>query len=602
MCGVVALFLKRPLRAADIALGRAATEALRHRGPDAGGEWISEGDGVFFGHRRLKVIDLSEANNQPLQRDESVITYNGEIYNFRQVRQTLQDKNIHFQTNGDVEVVVRAWQTWQDDMFQRLDGMFAFAFWDGHRGIVATDAFGEKPLFYAETTDGLYFSSEIRPLAQLLDLQPSMDDETLATFLALGFVPPPKTAFQNIRRVGAAKRLIIEHGKIVDERTYWRPPVKEIGGGTMEPLSSANLDDLQAVLSDSVAGRLVSDVPVSIFLSRGIDSALVAAMASQDHGAQPRCLTVAYSEGATVNEAPDAEKIARFLRLEHETIVNNTRPDDASPETTLDILQQPSEGITMLSVRQMSEAAANDFKVALTGSGGDEVTLGYGKNAYFYDRRRMYAMPELIRRLIGLMAKPLSGFDQRIARYLDTVGVRDDEAYIAYKNQPAIHWLRELPGFRQFCQNMFTTSDPLAIQTARIEWDHVMPGLRLVNLDHGAMHASLELRTPYLSRKLVEKVAEFDPRSFIGYGQKSVLRRLLARYLPEHLFNHPKSGFVFPPDIFLNQRGPAIPEIPNLSTEISRQVWDKRFDGGGWTRIAVRMAVASAFFDGASTK
>jgi len=596
MCGVVALFLKRPLQDADIELGRAATEALRHRGPDAGGEWISEGDGVFFGHRRLKIIDLSEANNQPLQRDDSVITYNGEIYNFHQVRQTLKDKDIRFQTNGDVEVVVRAWQNWQDDMFQHLDGMFAFALWDGHRGIVATDAFGEKPLFYAETNDGLYFSSEIRPLAQLLGLQPKMDDETLAAFLALGFIPPPKTAFQKIRRVGAAKRLIIEHGKIVDERTYWRPPVSQIGSGTMEPLSSANLDDLQAVLSDSVAGRLIADVPVSIFLSRGIDSALVAAMASQDHGAQPRCLTVEYSEGATVNEAPDAEQIARFLGLEHQTIVNNARPEDASPNTTLDILHQPSEGITMLSVRQMSEAAAKDFKVALTGSGGDEVTLGYGKNAYFYDRRRMYAMPEPVRRLIGLMARPLSGFDQRIPRYLDTVDVRDDETYIAFKNQPAIHWLRELLGFRQFCQGMFTTSDPLAIQAARIEWDHVMPGLRLVNLDHGAMHASLELRTPFLSRKLVEKVAEFDPRSFIGYGQKSVLRRLLARYLPDHLFNHSKSGFVFPPDVFLTQRGSAIPTIPTLPTTLVQQVWDKRFDGGGWTRIAVRMAVASAFF------
>ncbi len=596
MCGIVALFLKRPLGDDDIELGRAATEALRHRGPDAGGEWIGGESGVYFGHRRLSIIDLSAANSQPMQRDDSVITYNGEVYNFRQLRQSLQDKGIGFQTDGDVEVVFRAWQTWQDEMFRRLDGMFALAFWDGHRGIVATDAFGEKPLFYAETENGLFFSSEIRPLAQLLDLQPSMDETTLAAYLAVGFVPPPKTAFEKIRRVGAAKRLIIKNGKIVDEMTYWRPPIGEIGRGKMEPLSSANLDDLQAELSESVAGRLIADVPVSIFLSRGVDSALVAAMVSRDHDARPRCLTVEYSEGGTVNEAPDAEKIATFLGLEHQTIVNNTRPEAASPEATLNILHQPSEGITMLSVRQMSEEAAKDFKVALTGSGGDEVTLGYGKNAYFFDRRHLYAMPEGLRRMIGFMAKPLSGLEKRIARYVDTIAVRNNETYIAYKNEPAIHWLRELPGFRQFCREMFKSSDPLAIQTAQIEWNHVMPGLRLVNLDHGAMHASLELRTPFLSRKLVEKVAEFDPRSFMGYGQKSVLRRLLARYLPDHFLNHPKSGFVFPPDVFLNQRGSTIPAIPTLPTALVQQVWDKRFDGGGWTRIAVRMAVAATFF------
>lgn len=596
MCGIFASFLKRPLQAADIDLGRAATEALRHRGPDAGGEWLATDTGVYFGHRRLSIIDLSTASNQPMQRDDSVITYNGEIYNFRHLREDLSRIGQRFETSGDVEVVLRGWQAWQDDLFPRLDGMFAFALWDGNRGIVATDAFGEKPLFYAETNDGLYFSSEIPPLARLLNLRPRMDEETLAAYLALGFIPPPRTAFEKIYRVGAAKRLIIERGRIVNETTYWQPPIGEIGTGEMAPLSNADIDDLQALLSESVAGRLIADVPISIFLSRGIDSALVAAMASQDHNARPRCLTVSYPDGNAVNEAPDAERIASFLGLDHQTIINNSRPEDASPATTLDILHQPSEGVTMLSVRQMSEAAAKDFKVALTGSGGDEVTLGYGKNAYFYDRRHMYAVPESLRRTIGCLAKPLSGLEQRIARYVDTVGVRNDETYLAYKNQPAIHWLRQLPGFRRFCRDIFTSKEILAIQTARIEWDQVMPGLRLVNLDHGAMHASLELRTPFLSRILVEKVAEYDPRSFIGYGQKSVLRRMLARYLPENLFNHPKSGFVFPSAIFLAQLGSEIPAIPHLSSGAAGDVWEKRFDGSGWTRIAVRMAIAAAFF------
>jgi asparagine synthase (glutamine-hydrolysing) len=596
MCGIFASFLKRPLLQTDIELGRQATNAIRHRGPDAEGEWTDTKKGVYLGHRRLSIIDLSSASNQPMRVDEHVIIYNGETYNFPSLKNDLEARGLKFKSRGDVEVVLKGWQSWQDGLFDRVDGMFAFAIWNGHQGVVATDAFGEKPLFYAETDDGLYFCSEIPPLASLLGLKPEMSEETLAAYLALGFVPPPKTGYSTIKRVGAAKRITIENGRIVSEKTYWRPPIAKTSNGKSAPLSEDALTQLQEVICDSVGVRLIADVPISIFLSRGVDSALVAAMASRDHKATPQCLSVSYPMGDTVDEASDAKRIAEYLGLEHETIVNITKAENASPASILEILHQPSEGITMLSLRQMSEAAAKDFKVALTGSGGDEVTFGYGKNAYFHERRQMYGVPEVLRRSLGLMARPFMPLDDRITRYVKTVAVRDDETYIAYKNQPAIDWLRQLPGFRGFCQNIFTSLDPLDVQSAHVEWEHVMPGLRLPNLDHGSMNASLELRTPFLSRKLVEKVAEFDPGSFMGYGQKSVLRRILARYLPEQLFNHPKSGFVFPPDIFLHQRGPVLPVIPNLDPKIAQQVWERRFDGKGWTRIAVRMAIADEFF------
>jgi asparagine synthase (glutamine-hydrolysing) len=180
MCGIFGLFLNRPLTEADVALGRAGTVALTHRGPDGEGEWIDGERGVFLGHRRLSIIDLTEASAQPMERGGSVIAYNGEIYNFRDLRSELEGKGVDFRSSGDAEVLLQAWREWGERALDRFDGMFAFSIWDGEKAHFAVDPFGEKPLFWAETTDGVYVSSELKPLVDLLDLKPSISDELAA--------------------------------------------------------------------------------------------------------------------------------------------------------------------------------------------------------------------------------------------------------------------------------------------------------------------------------------------------------------------------------------------------------------------------------------
>ena len=596
MCGIFALFLKRPLDEADIALGRAGRDALAHRGPDGVGEWLDRAAGVYLGHRRLAIIDPTPASDQPLRRDGWVIACNGEVYNYPELRGELERCGHGFLSAGDVEVLLAAWMEWGEQALDRVDAMFAFAVWDGRRAHVAVDPFGEKPLYYAETKDGVYLSSEIGPLAQLLDLTPELKGENLAAFLSFGYVPPPATAYRQVSRVDAATKITIENGAIVATRRYWTVPAFAPKGERAAPLSAGELDRLNEALIDSVRGRLLADVPLCLFLSSGVDSALVAAIASRELGASPRCVTVSFPRGQTADESADAAAIAAHLDLDHRVIESDDAAAAIGPDAVLDLFGQPCESLTSLSVHQMCRAAARSHKVGLTGSGGDEIFMGYGKHAHFFRFRRLYGMPEPVRLLLGNLARPLAGRSARLQRLGYDFGVRDCERYVAQKTFPTIGWLRKLDDFQAWCSKSFGDEKaPLEYLVAGYEITMSLPGLRLVAMDVGSMRAGVELRTPYLSRALVETIAEMDPRAFFAFGQKHVLRQLLARYLPAHLFDRPKRGFVFPQDLYLERYGNGVPEVPGVADHLVEEVWRRRNGAEGWRRSAVRLVSLGRF-------
>ena len=597
MCGIFCLFLNRPLTEADINLGRSGSTALAHRGPDGHGEWIDRDAGVFLGHRRLAIVDPSSASDQPMEIDGSVLTFNGEIYNFKQLRGRLKKSGAQCRTRGDVEVLLRAWQVWGEASLDLFDGMFAFAIWDRRQAHLVTDPFGEKPLFYAETPDGLYVSSEIAPLANLLMLEPSIKGEILAAYLSMGFVPPPDTAYPNIKRMGAAGFLRVENGRVVDRRKYWTAPVAQPGSGPVRPLGEKDLDVIQETLAASLEGRLYADVPLCMFLSRGIDSSLVAAMATKDLGANLNCLTVSYSSKNVEDEGPAASKIADYIGAEHEIITVGARANTVDPIDVIDIFGQPCESTTALAIRQMSAAAAKSYKTGLTGTGGDEVFFGYGKNAHFYRRRLFYGLPQSVRMALKMILRPFAGQDPRLARLVYDALAPDAEQYLANKNFPSINWLRQLDGFYRWSRQTFGGKGHIAYAMPKIEFDLVLPGQRVVTFDHSSMAASLELRTPFLSRRLVETVATFDPRSFIAFGQKSVLRRLLSRYLPDHLFDFPKGGFYFPQNGMPDTTA-TTPQIPGVPVGLVNEVFNRRSEGAGWDSLAVRLESLNIFLQG----
>jgi len=595
MCGIFALFLKRPLTDSDISLGRQGTEALAHRGPDAAGEWFDRDAGVYLGHRRLSIIDLTEASDQPTVRDGLALSFNGEIYNYRSLRERLKGLGADFQTTGDTEVLFEAWRHWQTRAVEHVDGMLAFALWDGQHGWLAVDRYGEKPLYYAQTPEGLVISSELVTLVRAVGARPAMSQEQIAGFMALGYIAPPTTAYENIFRIMPATVSRITQGRIEQSHTYWTPPWGEPGKGAVQPVTDKELDRVQEGLIAAVESRLEADAPTCLFLSSGVDSSLIAAIAAKDLNRDLNCFTVSFPRGDTHDEALAAAETAGYLGLSHQVLENADSPDDVPTSYFLDMLGQPSDDLTLASLHQMAKAAAaKGYKVALTGTGGDEITFGYNKHAHFYRLRHLFNAPAWARKLAGFLAAPLSGWSSKAQTLRFSTMVEDCERYVAVKNYPTISGLRELPGFETWCHTQFPASEtPIEYQVPHFELESVLAHHRLVSGDVGSMRSSLEARTPFLAPGLQDIVAELDPRILLAHGQKAILRKVLQRYLPEKMVDRPKLGFLFPDDRYLDVFAgqPPIAPLPRRAID---GIWRRR-EQTGWRSLAVRMAVLSEF-------
>lgn len=593
MCGVFALFLRRPLRPEDIQLGRTGRDALVHRGPDQAGEW-SDGDaGVFLGHRRLKIVDLSDAGAQPMQRGRHVVAFNGEVYNFRELRDELQQAGAAFRSEGDTEVLLEAWRRWGAAALDRLDGMFAIALWDGDSAWLARDHFGEKPLFYAETADGIWVSSELPALAKAVGAEKSLDQVT--AFLTLGFIPPPATAYRGIFQLRPSEWIQVRGGRVASRGTGWTPVRGTPGTGTPRPLPESDVDRLHAAIADSLRVRLRADVPACTFLSSGVDSSLIAAVVRREFGLQLPAITVSFAGTAIHDEAPETRQVADALGVPL-TVLPAGRAGDYGPAALLSRYGQPNDNTTLFPVHQMCAAAcAAGYRVGLTGIGGDEIFLGYGKHFFAYRHRRMYNAPEWLRVALAAVLRPLRGWSANARMVTDLVALPDRERYVALKDMTLISALRDLPGFEEWTDEHFSWGDR-AFESAvpAYELSEALPASQLSCTDLGSMAASMELRTPYLSRAVQEIVASVDPRAFLAFGQKSVLRRILARYLPRDFVEMPKRGFKFPRGALIDPARATAPQVPGVDRGFLDRVWARRGERY-WQDLAQRLVIAAEF-------
>lgn len=597
MCGIFAMFLRRPLTDADVDLGRRATAALRHRGPDASGEWVDRASGVYLGHRRLSIIDLSAASNQPMRLGNLAITYNGEIYNYRVLRDRLKGLGHSFLTTGDTEVLLHAWQQLGEKALDDVDGMLGFALWDGAEGWVAVDRYAEKQVYVASVDDGLLVASELTTLARAAGIRANLVPEQVAAFLSLGYIPGPTTAYPGIRRMSPAGILRIRNGAIIEDRRTWRPPFGEPGRGPIEPVDERGLDRIQAALRESVARRLESDAPTCVYLSSGVDSSLIAAIAAKDLGRALETFTVSFPRGNSHDESGDAGAIAAHLGVPHRVVESSDEPDAVSPEFFFELLGQPSDDLTLAALYQMARVGAGlGYKVGLTGLGGDEVVFGYNKHAFAYHHRRLLNAPAWLRIAGGAALTPLAGISSRARTFRLIAGVPDCERYVALKNFPSGSALRGVPGFDDWTARFFApTTRPIEYAIPIFEFEGVMTEHRLPSTDTGSMRAGIEFRTPYLSRTLQETVASLDPRALLRFGQKSVLRRLLSRYISDpRLVSLPKRGFVFPSDRFSSVTLQQVPEVSMLPKSLVSEIWRKRSEPG-WRGLATRTSMLAAF-------
>lgn len=540
MCGIVGCQLKRPLNDLDIKRMRHLCDALIYRGPDGSGEHIDIERGLYLGHRRLSIIDLDERSAQPMQTKRQIVTYNGEIYNYLELRREL-DPYYNFKTKSDTEVLLHAWDRWGQDALLKFDGMFAFALQDAEGLHLITDFFGEKPLYLLEREEGFYFSSEAQPLIEVFELEWKPTDKAISEFMHLGYIEAPATGYVGLTALLPGTHGLINQNYQLHQTNYWRPPIPDIPQGKVSKITTQDFEKLRDILCTSVERRLRGDVKMGLFLSGGVDSALVAALSSIELSVDLQSYTTTFPDGH--DESFYATQIANHLEINH-TIVQTE--DDQSwrcaPHSLCTLYGIPNDNMTVFAIEKMCGIAKDNLTVALTGLGGDELFYGYNKYQSFYKNEWLYQYADFLQPFLPFLAAlPISKFKtaasllkgKHMHHYFRVKNGEGQNEIDAMGLQALEHILnREIKG--------------ISHQARYFDLISTLPQSYIPAVDRGSMRQSVELRTPFLSRDLLDFVMTLDQRALIAKEKKYMLRHLLKRYMPLDLLTPAKQGFVYP--------------------------------------------------------
>jgi asparagine synthase (glutamine-hydrolysing) len=545
MCGIAGICMRDGQPASEDQL-RAMATALAHRGPDGDGVLLRRDVGLV--HRRLSIIDLAGGANPIFNEDRTIaIVFNGEIYNYQELRADLQARGHRFATDSDTEVIVHAYEEQGEACLRDLAGMFALAIWDGRRRSVflARDRFGKKPLFYFDGPHGFVFASELKALLEDPRCPRAIDRAALDEYLAFGYVPGDRCILSGVRKLPPGSWLRWQDGRLVQER-YWRPAV-QAAHDERDWLAEA-----EAALRTAVRQRLRADVPLGVFLSGGIDSSAIAAIASQELG-RPICtFSVGFAEEA-YNELPYARLVAERYGSDHHEVVVNDDGVDALPELAWH-LDEPFADPSALPTYYVCRAARQHLKVCLAGDGGDEIFGGYTR----YRQAKQYArydhIPARLRETVGAAVLAVSpphlwgrGAVERLsstgaARYAAQMTVFTPAERTALL--PDAVPTRPLDRFAY----AFADADRDLVSTLQlIDQEHYLPDDILVKVDRMSMQNSLEVRAPLLDHRLAEIVNAAPATVKVqGNAGKVLLRRLVAPHLPPEVLERPKMGFGIP--------------------------------------------------------
>jgi asparagine synthase (glutamine-hydrolysing) len=554
MCGIAGAVVgpKNPLAIASL---HAMLDTIAHRGPDGHGTCeIDAGGGtrVLLGHRRLAIID-PEGGHQPM-RDLAAgltLTFNGEIYNFRELRGQLESAGYRFETHSDTEVLLRGWQHWGEKVVERLRGMFAFAIWDARREclFLARDRFGEKPLFLMQDGSDLYFASEIKALLALPRPRPAVDLEAVWDYLAWRYVPGPRTLLSGIRKLAPATCATLRHGVLV-ERRYWVPPDREPGTGVGDTSPEAFLERLE----DSVSAQMVSDVPFGAFLSGGLDSSTIVALMTR-HNPHVKTFSVGFGEGA-YSELGYARTIADLFETDHHELVVEPRHMMDQLPALVRYRDAPVTEPSDIPIYLLAKEASRTVKMVLTGEGSDEVLGGYPKHVFERFAQPWQRVPGFVRHgVVAPLARSLPyGFrraktaitnlniedwPERYARWFGACSKREREQLTVLRGNGFAH--SDTPPF---------DVDPATSTLRRILYSDQtswLPDNLLERGDRMSMAASIESRVPFLDHELAEYVSALpDSARVNGFETKSILRRAGRKLIPHEILERPKVGFRVP--------------------------------------------------------
>lgn len=574
MCGIAGILYSEPGRSVERAVLQSMGSAIAHRGPDAEGSW--NGPGVGLVHRRLSIIDLA-GGDQPIgNEDRSVqVVFNGEIYNYQSLRRELTDRGHRFRTNSDTEVLVHLYEEEGERLVERLRGMFAFALWDRRerRLLLARDRLGIKPLYVYRDAEKLLFGSEIKAVLAHPGVDRKVSPEALEDYLAYGAVPGPRSIFQRIEKLPPAHTLMVQASRLdAAPRRYWRL--------RFEPDLRPSLDEwaeaVRAKLAETVRAHLASDVPVGAFLSGGLDSGIVAALASEEGRGGLRTFSIGFDD-QRFSELPHARRVAEKYQTRHVEEVVTADAASLVDELTL-YYDEPFADGSAVPTYLVSRLAAGEVKVVLSGDGGDEAFGGYRRYAHDLKeaavRRRLPAW--FRRKALGPLGKVYPKADWlprplRAKTALTNLSLDDAGAYansLALCRPPLLRRLlapeiaRNLNGHDPglTARQGFASApagDPLAGMVAA-DLATLLPDDYLVKIDRASMAHGLEVRPPMLDHELMELAARIPSNLKIHEGQtKRVLKQAGGDLLPSGALGLPKRGFEVPLDAWL--RGPLRP-------------------------------------------
>jgi asparagine synthase (glutamine-hydrolysing) len=556
MCGIAGKLLFDASRLVPRGLLTRMADSVAHRGPDASGIYLNGNIGLA--HRRLSIIDLA-TGDQPLGNEDGTVqvVFNGEIYNFADVRRELESHGHRFRTKSDTEVIVHGFEQWGQDCVSHFRGMFAFAAWDQRRRVLllARDRLGVKPLYYAPLHDGIVFGSEIKSLLEDPAVSREWDPEALDAYLTLGYVAAPQTIYRAVRKLDAGETLVVD-GNRLQRRRYWDLHFTGDGDDRRE---EEYLEGVGALLDEAVRLRLISDVPLGAFLSGGIDSSAVVAAMVRMSDAPVLTMSVGF-DSKEYDELDHALTVARHLQCEAHTRVITPQVEELLPKVAWH-MDEPFADSSAVPTFYVSRAAREKVTVALSGDGGDEVWAGYSRHGIEGTevRVRNWLGPAAHAAAMLGRALPATVKGSRSLRHLDY------PAPLAYALKHAYDYFDD--GLRHRCYTGdFATavrgSDPYAkhrqlyeacesadpIDRAMyVDVRTYMVDDVLTKVDRMSMAVSLETREPLLDHKLLEYAATVPSSLKLRHGTtKYLLRRLLQRRLPPSILERPKQGFAAP--------------------------------------------------------
>lgn len=551
MCGIAGFYsLSRQFKEADL---QRMTSRIAHRGPDADGFYTDDSCGVGLGHRRLSILDLSTAANQPMKSHcgRYFIVYNGEVYNYKEIANKL---GISCRTSSDTEVILQAFILIGPDFVHYLNGMFAICIYDSKEKALYLfrDRLGVKSILYYWHDHNFAFASEIKALLaiDLIDRSKSTQKDSVYSFLYSGYIPGPNTIYDNIHRLPSGSYAIIRNGNL-EIKSYWQPEDKITQNCLTDfPDAKAQLNEL---LRSSVQYRMISDVPFGVFLSGGIDSSTVAAIAQSISSDSVKTFSIGVKD-QKMNEAGFAKKIAEHLKTDHYEFIVSEKDSLELVDRILTSHDEPFADSSAIPTMMVSKLARQHVTMALTGDGGDELFMGYG--AYTWAKRMQNPLLRGFRKPIGMVLSRMSNKYKRASGHFNYIDLARLKSHIFSQEQYFFSEL-ELQTILQehykyklsFAEEITNSGRELSPSEMQALYDlkYYLKDDLLIKVDIASMQFSLEARTPFLDFRLVEFALNLDESLKVNKGTtKYLLKQVLFDYIPKEFFDRPKSGFSIP--------------------------------------------------------